>query len=178
MQPLVALSTTEAEYIALSSALREVIAIMNLLTELRANGFPALHAMPHVICRVFEDNKSCLEIATNHKSRPRTKHLSVRLHHFHSYVKAKLIHIEHVSTKDQIVDIFTKPLPRPQFRVLRDQLMGWPSYPGGNGKVTFLLGFGTQRRVTWRLAGATLVTWHALPSVKKSALELKKVLEA
>ena len=50
--------------------------------------------------------------------------------------------------------------------------------PGGNGKVTFLLGFGTQRRVTWRLAGATLVTWHALPSVKKSALELKKVLEA
>ena len=129
MQPLVALSTTEAEYIALSSALREVIAIMNLLTELRANGFPALHDTPHVICRVFEDNKSCLEIATNHKSRPRTKHLAVRLHHFRSYVKAKLINIEHVSTKDQIADIFTKPLPRPQFRVLRDQLMGWPSYP-------------------------------------------------
>ena len=129
MQPLVALSTTEAEYIALSSALREVIAIMNLLTELRANRFPALHTTPHVVCRVFEDNKSCLEIATNHKSRPRTKHLSVRLHHFRSYVKAKLINIEHVSTKDQIADIFTKPLPQPQFRVLRDQLMGWLSYP-------------------------------------------------
>ena len=129
MQPLVALSTTEAEYIALSSALREVIAIMNLITELRSNGFPALHTTPNVICRVFEDNKSCLEIATNHKSRPRTKHLSVRLHHFRSYVKAKLINIEHISTKDQIADIYTKPLPRQQFRVLRDQLMGWPSYP-------------------------------------------------
>ena len=129
MQPLVALSTTEAEYIALSSALREVIAIMNLITELCSNGFPALHTTPNVVCRVFEDNKSCLEIATNHKSRPRTKHLSVRLHHFRSYVKAKLINIEHISTKDQIADIFTKPLPRQQFRVLRDQLMGWPSYP-------------------------------------------------
>ena len=102
---------------------------MNLITELRSNGFPALHTTPNVICRVFEDNKSCLEIAINHKSRPRTKHLSVRLHHFRSYVKAKLINIEHISTKDQITDILTKPLPRQQFRVLRDQLMGWPSYP-------------------------------------------------
>ena len=105
MQPLVTLSTTEAEYIALSSALREVIAIMNLITELRSNGFPALHTTLNVVCRVFEDNKSCLEIATNHKSRPHTKHLSIRLHHFRSYVKAKLINIEHISTKDQIADI-------------------------------------------------------------------------
>ena len=89
MQPLVTLSTTKAEYIALSSALRKVIEIMNLLTELRANGFPALHTTPNVVCQVFEDNKSCLEIATNHKSRPRTKHLSVWLHHFRSYVKSQ-----------------------------------------------------------------------------------------
>ena len=39
MQKLVALSTTEAEYIALSSALREVIAIINLLEELKVQGF-------------------------------------------------------------------------------------------------------------------------------------------
>ena len=78
-----------------------------------------------MVCKVFEDNKSCIEIATNHKTRPRTKHLSVRLHHFRSFVQARLINIVHVSTHEQVADIFTKPLPRDQFRYLRDILMGW-----------------------------------------------------
>jgi len=125
MQILTALSTTEAEYIALSSALREVISVMNLLNELRSRGFPIPISTPNVVCKVFEDNKSCIEIATNHKTRPRTKHLSVRLHHFRSFVQARLINIVHVSTHEQVADIFTKPLPRDQFRYLRDILMGW-----------------------------------------------------
>ena len=86
MQKLVALSTTEAEYISLSSAIREVIAIINLLKELKGQGF-GIHAVTHnVKCKTFEDNKICIEIATNHKNRPRTKHLSVRLHHFRSHI--------------------------------------------------------------------------------------------
>jgi len=125
MQTLVALSTTEAEYIALSSALREVIAIKNLMDELTKRGFHLHHPTPRVKCRVFEDNRSCIEIATNHKTRPRTKHLSVRLHHFRSHVESGTINIEHISTKEQIADIFTKPLPRDQFEYLRDQLMLW-----------------------------------------------------
>ena len=124
MQSLIALSTTEAEYIALSSALREVIAIKHLMEELRDNGFNLHLPTPTIKCRTFEDNKSCIEIATNHKSRPRTKHLSVRLHHFRSHI-GKTITIEHISTKDQIADIFTKPLPPDQFGKLRNQLMNW-----------------------------------------------------
>jgi hypothetical protein len=121
------LSTTEAEYIALSTALREVIAVMNLIHELKANGFKVHTDTPKVRCRVFEDNKSCIEIATNHKTRPRTKHLSVRLHHFRSHVVDRTITIEHISTKEQIADMFTKPLPRAQFIKLRDSMMSWPS---------------------------------------------------
>lgn len=125
-QSLIALSTTEAEYIALSTALREVIAIMNLIKELRGRGFPLYFPTPNVICKVFEDNRSCLEIATNHKTRPRTKHLSVRLHHFRSHVMAKTrITIEHVSTKDQLADIFTKPLAQQPFTLLQDRIMRW-----------------------------------------------------
>jgi hypothetical protein len=82
LQPLITLSTTDAEYIALSTDLREVIAVMDLLNELKSNGFQIHSDIPKVKCRVFEDNKSCIEIATNHKMMPRTKHLSVRLHHF------------------------------------------------------------------------------------------------
>ena len=125
MQTLVALSTTEAEYIALSSALREVIGIMNLVNELHDRGFDLQCGTPRVVCRTFEDNQSCIEIATNHKTRPRTKHLSVRLHHFRSHVAAGTINIEHISTKEQIADIFTKPLPRDQFIKLRNKLMSW-----------------------------------------------------
>ena len=86
MQTLIALSTTEAEYTALSTALREVIAIMDLLQELKTKGFIFNVNVPQINCKVFEDNKSCIEIATNHRTRSRTKHLSVRLHHFGSHI--------------------------------------------------------------------------------------------
>ena len=129
LQPLIALSTTEAEYIALSTALREVIAIQNLIQELRSLGFPICSSIPRMHCRVFEDNQSCIEIATNHKTRPRTKHLSVRLHHFRSHVVNKNISIEYISTKHQLGDIFTKGLPREQHRYLRNKLMGWTTLP-------------------------------------------------
>ena len=70
MQKLVALSTTEAEYIALSSALREVIAIINLLEELKRQGFGIHAGNTNVKCKTFEDNKSCIEIAKNNKTHP------------------------------------------------------------------------------------------------------------
>ena len=127
LQPLIALSTTEAEYIALSTALRDVISIMHLIEELRSRKIHIHSPTPKVVCRTFEDNKSCIEIATNHKTRARTKHLSVRLHHFRSHVVRKSITIEHISTKKQLGDAFTKPLELKQFRYLRDILMGWLS---------------------------------------------------
>ena len=126
MQTLIALSTTEAEYIALSTALREVIGIVNLMEELKGRGFNLSHSTPKVVCRTFEDNQSCIQIATNHRTRPRTKHLSVRLHHFRQHVVKKIITIEHVSTTEQLADMFTKPLPRDQFIKLRNRLMSWP----------------------------------------------------
>jgi hypothetical protein len=124
-QTLIALNTCESEYIALSFALREVIYVMNLLNELKGRGFAINATTPEVKCTVFEDNRSCIEVTTNHKTHPRTKHLLVRLHHFRSYVVSKQINIRHISTKDQLADIFTKPLPGPAFTLLRDRFMGW-----------------------------------------------------
>ena len=124
-QTLIALSTTEAEYVALSSALREVIGILQLLDELKANGLPVHSNTPKFVCKTFEDNQSCINIATEHKSRPRTKHFALKLHHFRSYVVNKTIEIEHISTKEQIADIFTKPIPKLQFEYLRRKLMHW-----------------------------------------------------
>ena len=75
MQKLVALSTTEVEYIALYSELREVISIINLLEELKVQVFGIHTGTPNVKCKTCEDNKICIEIATNHKTHPRKKHL-------------------------------------------------------------------------------------------------------
>ena len=128
MQSLIALSTTEAEIIALSTALREVIHLQNLLQELWANVFPIPFTKAQIHCRTFEDNAACIEVATSEaKIRPRTKHLAVRLFHFRDHIEKGLISIEHVPSRDQLADIFTKPLPRDQFRHLCDQIMGWDS---------------------------------------------------
>ena len=125
VQTLIALSTTEAEYIALSSALREVIAIIHLLEDIQNHGLPIHKSTPKIICRTFEDNMSCVKLANVHRTRPRTKHLSLRLHHFRSHIVNKSITVEHISTKEQIADIFTKPLPWPQFQYLCLKLMLW-----------------------------------------------------
>ena len=79
----IALSTTEAEYVALSKAMRDVIYFMNLIDEMKNFGI-TLPGVPKPIttCRVFEDNVGALELANTPKLRPRTKHLAVQLHHF------------------------------------------------------------------------------------------------
>ena len=125
MQPLISLSTTESEGIGISIAICEVIAVKNLLSELQSRNLPIPNTAPRVIFKAFEDNKSCINSAINHKTRAHTKHLVFRLHHFRSRVVNKNIHIENISTKEKVTDIFTKQLPRYQFEKLRNQLMSW-----------------------------------------------------
>ena len=76
MQSLVALSTTEAELIAMSTALHEVIHLQNLLLELGGCNFPIPFTKPQVVCCTFKDNTTCIEVAQlDHKICPRTKHI-------------------------------------------------------------------------------------------------------
>ena len=123
MQTLTALSTTEAKYIALSTQLREVIHIINLLNKLWERKFYMCASTPKIKCKVFEDNLSCNEMAIHHKTRPRTKHLPVKLHHFRSFVVNNIITIKHVRSCERIADMFTKPLAEKKFAKLRDKMM-------------------------------------------------------
>ena len=62
------------------------------------------------MCKVFEDNSGALEIAVNHKYRPRTKHLNVKLHHFRDCVTRKEITIEKINTLNQLAHYLNKPV--------------------------------------------------------------------
>ena len=110
LQSQVVLSITEAEYIAMSMALRDVIPIMELMTKLRERNFKVICTQPQVYCKVFEDNSGALELARLPKLRPRTKHINICYHHFWEHVRLGLIKVLPISTHDQIADALTKPL--------------------------------------------------------------------
>ena len=124
LQSQVALSTTEAEYIAVSQALRDVIPVMNLIQEMKEKGFQVICTLPSIYCKVFEDNSDALELAWLPKLCPRTKHINVCYHHFCKHMRKGLIKIFPVSTKDQIANALTKVLAKNDFQRHRRYLCG------------------------------------------------------
>ena len=124
LQTEVTLSTTEAEYVALSQAMREAVPLTHLLDELRTI-LPLPPSKPKVKCTIFEDNNSCIEIAKSPKMRPRTKHIAIKYHHFRQGVINGIYNILPIDTKEQTADIFTKALSEATFQYLRFKLNGW-----------------------------------------------------
>jgi hypothetical protein len=104
LQTWTALSTTEAEYIAMSMALCNVIPIMKLIKEMKGHHIPVICTKPYVYCKVFEDNSGALELARLPKLCPCTKYINVCYHHFCKHVRKGLIKIFPVGTSDQIAN--------------------------------------------------------------------------
>jgi hypothetical protein len=105
LQTQVALSNTEAEYIAMSQSLQDILPIMFLVQEICKK---VICIKPYVYCKIFEDNSGALELTMLPKLHPCTKHINVCYHHFHEHVRNRLIKIFPVGTKNQIADAFTK----------------------------------------------------------------------
>ena len=131
LQTLTALSTMEAEYIALSTACRELIPMLELTKEMRSYHIKSHPAIPKIHCNIFEDNSGALEMACSPKIHPCTKHINNAYHHFREYTHptsegAKpTVEIVPVSTEEQLGDMLTKPLPAPAFIKFRKTLLGW-----------------------------------------------------
>ena len=126
LQSTVLLSTTEAEHVALSTAVRDVICFVNLIQEIQDFGVKLPSApSPKATCRVFEDNVGALELANTHKLCPRTKHPGAQLHQFRQCVLDKKALVEKIATTHQRADVFAKALPRDAFQCLRRSIIGW-----------------------------------------------------
>ena len=124
MQSELALSATESEHIVLSSALRDVIPIKGAIEDIN-RAYKLKSSTPIIICKLFEDNNSALELANAPKIRPRTKYIAVKYRHFRSHVQNGSIKIKAIDTTQQQVDMLTKPLTLQDFVYIRKLIMGW-----------------------------------------------------
>ena len=123
LQTEVALSTTEAEYIALSQAMCDVILLITLIQEISGSLFfelpkpevqikwqlPSDKDKVNMVCVVYKDNRGALELAKVHKMRPRTWHIALKYHHFHEHIKNGSVRINPIDTHEHQADIFTRP---------------------------------------------------------------------
>jgi hypothetical protein len=119
----------EAEYIALSTACKDLIPVVATVRELSKAAGLADDFITNLHIKIHEDNSGALALANLEPNimTPRSKHYAIKYHRFREYVfdKANKVEIVKVDTKNQLGDIFTKGLPAPAFEYLRRLLMGW-----------------------------------------------------
>ena len=101
-QSVVALSTTEAEYIAASVAGCQVVWLQGILESLKSK--------PKSPTILFCDNSSTILVTKDFVLHGRRKHIRIRFHFLRELVKEKTIQIEYCRSGDQLADIFTKPV--------------------------------------------------------------------
>lgn len=112
-QPVVARSSTEAEYRSLAHASAELLWLQTLLTELKVS-----FTSPLILC----DNLSAVSLAHNPILHSRTKHMEIDLFFVREKVISKQLRVVHVPGTDQWADALTKPLSSSKFLELRPKL--------------------------------------------------------
>jgi hypothetical protein len=115
LQKTTALSSMEAEYMAVSSTSQDVLWLRTLLMELgfKQNG-------PTTI---YEDNKACIDVCSSYRQHPGAKHIDIRYHFIRDKViETKEIQLKKLSTGEMVADMFTKALAFPLFSKHRHAL--------------------------------------------------------
>jgi hypothetical protein len=124
---MIALSTMESEYNALSDALKFVIPIQNLVNTVAKGVGLEPERLTTFKTTIWEDNMGVLTLANLEPGRctPRSKHYAVKIHWFRSYLKPNRIKIMKIDSKVQKADILTKGLRPETFETIRKLLCGW-----------------------------------------------------
>jgi hypothetical protein len=115
-QSTVAMSSTEAEYVAASEAAREIIHARVLLADM---GFAQPSSTPLNI-----DNQTAIRMALEEGHQSRRKHINVKHHFLREQVAERMISLRWVPTSEQEADIMTKAVARTQFFHIRALVMG------------------------------------------------------
>jgi len=113
-QILISLCTMEAEYVVVSFYCTQLLWMMQTLQDIQITCSPPIS----ILC----DNTSVISILKNLVMHSKTKHIPTKHHFLWEQVLEQKVKLEYVPFKDQVVDIFTKPLPREVFEYLRQKL--------------------------------------------------------
>ena len=113
-QATVALSTTEAEYMAMTSAAQEITWFQSWMKDVLNKDTKGL-----IEC----DNQAAIALAKNENSTDRTKHIDIRHHFIKEKVMSGSIDIRWISTEDQLADLLTKRMPTNRLEMLRSKIL-------------------------------------------------------
>lgn len=113
-QRTVVASSCEAEYMAAFEAAQEGIWLRMVMDALGRHTNDATI----ILC----DNNSAINLSEDPLLHSRVKHVDIKYHFLREHVASNKISLRYINTKDNIADMFTKPLPTPQFCRLRDIL--------------------------------------------------------
>jgi hypothetical protein len=114
-QPIIALSTCEAEYIALSEVIKELLWTSMTLKELKVKRHGAM--------RVYIDNQAAKRLAENAVNHERSKHIDIRYHFIRQVVASGKVQLYYIDTKKNVSDLLTKATSRKVFSTLVGQLV-------------------------------------------------------
>ncbi|CAL5384331.1 unnamed protein product [Camellia sinensis] len=113
-QPVVALSTTEAEFVAAASCACQGVWMMRQLEKLgHSQG-----KCTTVLC----DNSSTIKLSKNQVMHGHSKHIDVRFHFLPNLTRDGVVELKHCVTQEQAADIMTKPLKLDVFLKLRESM--------------------------------------------------------
>jgi hypothetical protein len=115
LQPTVALSSTEAEYMALAAAAQEALWLRNLLKGMNVQQTNAT--------TIYEDNQGCIKLTKATKDHARTKHIDIRHHFTRDLIEQNQISIEYCPTEEMVADALTKALVPYTFLKLSKRLV-------------------------------------------------------
>ena len=126
LQTETALSTMEAEIVALAHSCRELFPVMDIVSSLGpAVGIPAGETTMKVT--IHEDNAGALVLAETLPPQftPRSKHYAIKTVWFREQIVTRGIVLVKIDTVEQLGDMFTKGLGKVPFEYLRKKIMGW-----------------------------------------------------
>jgi transposase InsO family protein len=113
-QPTIALSTTEAEYMAISQSTREALWLRQLLSDV---GLEQERSTP-LMC----DNQGAIALVKNPTHHSRSKHIDIQHHFIREKVESNVIEMRYIPTERMVADVLTKALAKPRHEALRQKM--------------------------------------------------------
>ncbi|KAJ2936017.1 hypothetical protein H1R20_g1077, partial [Candolleomyces eurysporus] len=136
-QPIVTLSSTESEYVALTHAAKEAKWLRSLSREILPVVGLGSYVEKFQPTTLYCDNQGAIKLSTNPVFHAQTKHIDIHFHFIRQTITSRDLHLVYCPTDIMAADIMTKPLARVKFTQFRKMLgvLGSDDSPGDDARI-------------------------------------------